>query len=442
MENTISFIFIFVIEAIILLQYSSRLFSPKHSVASRLSVLSLLYILLFMISLCNIKWLNMFSYLLANFLFLITQYDVKWSSAAFHSTLLAAVMGMCELIVYNIIERTSPHFFMQVDSFHNTILLILCSKISFFSVIYLLTHLFKSLQDKSDFNDNSVFLLIIIPVTSVFIMLTFVNINDHYTLTAETNWLVSLSALFLLVINLLIFGINQYSRKKNRDYTEMQLLLQKENDFTEYYKMLLSQSENQAILIHDMKKHLQSIAALNEQNAPDKVNAYIHQLFLSSDLKETARVCDNELLNAIMARYKRQCDDMGIIFSVDIRSGVLNFMSDSDLTSLFCNLLDNATEAAKRVPESYVEINISKRENTPFVLITVVNSCRVNPFRGNDGILISTKPDKHVHGFGIKSIQKVCKNYDGDIQMYYSDDTLTFHTIITIRLQMSHCNTQ
>ena len=59
-------------------------------------------------------------------------------------------------------------------------------------------------------------------------------------------------------MNLLVFGINQYNRKKNREYTEMQLLLQKETDFTEYYKMLLSQSENQAILIHDIKKHLQS----------------------------------------------------------------------------------------------------------------------------------------------------------------------------------------
>ena len=112
-----------------------------------------------------------------------------------------------------------------------------------------------------------------------------------------------------------------------------------------------------------------------------------------------------------MARYKRQC---------------------------FCNLLDNATEAAKRGSESYVEINISRRKNTPFALITVVNSCRVNPFRDNEGILISTEPDKHVHGFGIKSIQKVCKNYDGDIQIYYSDNSLTFHTIITIRSPMSH----
>lgn len=433
MEHIISYIFIFVMEAIILLQYSSRLFSPKHSFSGRLAILSVLYILLFIIYLFNMKWLNVFSYLLTNFLFLITQYDIKWTSAAFHSTLLAAVMGMCELIVYNIIARTAPHFYMQMNSFHNTVLLILCSKISFFAVIYLLTHLFKSLQENSDTDDNSVLLLIIIPVTSVFIMLTFVNINDHYTLSAESNCLVSLSALFLLFMNLLIFGINQYSRKKNQDYTEMQLLLQKESDFTEYYKMLLSQNANQAILIHDIKKHLQSIASLNEQNAPDKVSAYIHQLLLSSDLKETARICDNELLNAIMARYKRQCNNMGIAFTADIRSGVLNYMSDSDLTSLFCNLLDNATEAAGKVPDSYIEVNICKRENTPFVLITVVNSCRVNPFSNSGGKLISTKPDKHAHGFGTKSIKSVCKKYNGDIQMYYNEESLTFHTVITIR---------
>ena len=47
MEHIISYIFIFVMEAIILLQYSSRLFSPKHSFSGRLAILSVLYILLF-----------------------------------------------------------------------------------------------------------------------------------------------------------------------------------------------------------------------------------------------------------------------------------------------------------------------------------------------------------------------------------------------------------
>lgn len=205
----------------------------------------------------------------------------------------------------------------------------------FFAVIYLITHLFKSWQKTTDPYDSSVVLLMIIPVTSIFIMLTFVGMGDQYTLTPGTNRMISLSAFFLLLMNLLVFGINQYNREKNRKYTEVQLLLQKETDFTEYYKMLLSQSENQAILIHDIKKHLQSIASLNEQNAPDKVNAYINELLLSSDFKESARICDNELLNAIMARYRRQCTEQGISFTADIRSGVLHFLPDSDLTSLF-----------------------------------------------------------------------------------------------------------
>lgn len=424
----------FLIEAVILLQYASRLFLSKRSVTSRLTVLSLLYVFLYIVSLWNVKWLNMGLYLIANFIFLATQYHIKWRSAAFHSMVLAAVMGMCELIVYNIIARTTPNFYAQIENFHNTVLFIICSKILFFAVINLITHFIKIQQKKEEQFDNSVLLLIFIPITSVFVMLTFVSINDNCTLPPWINWMISLNAFFILIMNLLVFGINQYSQKKNREYTEMQLLLQKETDFTEYYKMLLTQNENQSILIHDIKKHLQSIESLNEQNARDKISAYIRQLLLSSDLKETARICDNELLNAILARYKRQCDEKHIGFLTDIRSGTLNFMTDSDLTSLFCNLLDNAIEASGNMPDSYIELNISKREKTPFVLITAVNSCRINPFTYDKGNLVTTKSDKHAHGFGIKSIRKVCEKYDGNIQMYYNEESLTFHTVITIRI--------
>ena len=147
MENAFSLIFAFLVEAIILLQYASRLFSPKRSLSGRLVVLSLLYTCLCAAAFFNIKWLNMLLYLFTNFLFLVTQYDVKWRAAAFHSTLLAAVMGMCELIVYSIIARTAPHFYMQMDSLHNTILFILCSKISFFAVINSLLRILWSSKD-------------------------------------------------------------------------------------------------------------------------------------------------------------------------------------------------------------------------------------------------------------------------------------------------------
>ena len=37
------------------------------------------------------------------------------------------------------------------------------------------------------------------------------------------------------------------------------------------------------------------------------------------------------------------------------------------------------------------------------------------------------------HGFGIKSIKKVVKQYHGNLQMYYDNDSGTFHTIITLK---------
>lgn len=98
-----------------------------------------------------------------------------------------------------------------------------------------------------------------------------------------------------------------------------------------------------------------------------------------------------------------------------------------------CNLLDNALEAACGIPEAFIEINTNRKAGTPFIVISVINSSRINPFADSQGVLASHKPDKRGHGFGIKSIRKTVGKYHGDIQMYYNDDTLTFHTIITLK---------
>jgi sensor histidine kinase regulating citrate/malate metabolism len=264
-------------------------------------------------------------------------------------------------------------------------------------------------------------------------MFTFINIGENTTLPPSLDWMITLSAVFLLAANLLMFGINQYNQKKNMEFTEMQLLLQQESDSARYYEMLRSQNENQRILIHDIKKHLQSIEMLNEQKEHNKISAYIQQLVLSSDLKESSRLCDHNMLNSILCRYMQQCTDSHITFHVDIRSGTTDFIADNDLTSLFCNLLDNAIAAAGSIPDSFIEINTSKREKTSFVVITVINSCRKNPFLRKDRQLRTDKTDKNRHGFGLKSIRKAVNKYHGNMQMYYNDDTLTFHTIITLK---------
>lgn len=434
MELIIFYFICFFSEAVILIQYASCLFTPRYSIKTSLCELAGLYVILFIVSLFNIKWLNMLLYLLFNFAFLVTQYQLKFHMAIFHSALVAAVMSMCELFIYNLVERFSPHFFAQVGQVSNTIIFILFSKLLFFTIIYIIAHLLKHQSKTEQKFDNSIFFLMFIPITTIFIMLTFVSISDHYALTFTLNWMMSLAAGLLLISNLSVFGINQYNQKKSQEYTEMQLLLQRESNFAEYYKVILSQSENQSILIHDIKKHLQSIELLNEQNDREKISTYIQQLLLSSDFKEVSRICDHEMLNAILSRYKKQCDEKSISFIADIRSGTNDFLSDNELTSLYCNLLENAIEAATNIQSSYIEVDAAKRENTPFTVITVINSCLVNPFSAvNENELFSHKPDKQKHGIGIKSIRKIVKKYHGNMQMYYNGDSLTFHTIITLK---------
>lgn len=431
MEHTILLLFSFFVEAIILWQYTSNLFIPVRSGQIRVSLLTIFYIILFLISLFGHIGFNIFCFFLLNSVFLYTQFKLKLPLTLFHSAILTAIMGISELAVFGIMSRFSPHFLS--DAGVGLVFYTVFSKILFFAIVYFLSQLFRETTIAQEHYEHSDLFLMLIPVSSILIMFTFLAIGETSSFVPPINFMVTICAVFLLLVNLLVFGINQYNQKKRREYTDMQLLLQKESDSVEYYEMLLSQNENQSILIHDIKKHLQSIKLLNEKSESDKINAYIEQLMDSSDLKETSRICDNEMLNAILCRYQRQCKNKHIAFLTDIRSGLFQHMYPNDLTSLFCNLLDNALESSEDIPESFIELTVQKKEHSPFIIIILINSCRSTPIYDQNGLPVSFKANKTKHGFGVKSIRKVVKQYQGDLQMYYDNSTATFHTIITLK---------
>lgn len=430
MEYTILLFFSFFVEAVILWQYTTCLFTPFYNSKIRLTLLSVLYSILFFISLFRRTELNIIGFFVINALFFYTSFKIRLLLAIFHSAILTVIMGISELALLGIISRFFPNFLLKAGI--GLTVYAMFSKIIFFSVVYLLIQLFREKKTDQEQYDQLTFLLMLIPVFSVFILSTFITIGEISTFVPPVDFMVTICAIFLLLINLLVFGINQYNQKRSQEYTNMQLMLQKESDSAEYYEMLLSQTENQSILIHDIKKHLQSIRLLNEKNESAKIDAYIQQLMDSSDLKETAKICDNEMLNAILCRYQRQCNNKNISFHADIRKDSVRNIYHHDMTALFCNLLDNAVEATENIPDSFIELTVQKKENSPFILIILINSCRSAPVYDQDELPISNKADKNRHGFGIKSIKKVVKQYNGNLQMYYDNDSATFHTIITL----------
>lgn len=94
----------------------------------------------------------------------------------------------------------------------------------------------------------------------------------------------------------------------------------------------------------------------------------------------------------------------------------------------------NAFASASMQEDSFIELNEQRRENADITVITMINSCRKNPFSEKTGSLISNKSDSgHHHGFGMKSIERTIKRYNGEVQVYYDDKNFTFHTIIFLK---------
>lgn len=106
---------------------------------------------------------------------------------------------------------------------------------------------------------------------------------------------------------------------------------------------------------------------------------------------ESAKMCTNEYLNAILCRYARTCHEKNISFHTDIRKNTLGFMPYNDMTSLFCNLMDNAVESVQDMPGSYIELSINYKKESGLTMILMVNSCIINPFSKETGELLSVK---------------------------------------------------
>ena len=194
--------------------------------------------------------------------------------------------------------------------------------------------------------------------------------------------------------------------------------------------------EKQKIMIHDIKNHLLSIKELNKEHNYNEIDKYISTLLYSEEFSKPVMVSDNEILNAIAYRFQKKCSDKNITFITDIRSKTVSFISPDDCTSLFCNLLDNAYEAACKTDDGHITLKIcSDTSDKLTIMVNVVNSCNGNPFDSH-GKLKTSKKDTISHGYGPKSIERVVNKYNGFIDMYYDENDSTFHTLISFSDRM------
>lgn len=430
MAFTIFYIILYILEAFILWQYCTNALVPRKGKTLELISCIAGYGILYLLSQLDLFWSNLISIFVVHFLIILVAYKHKWYTVLLHSVITTMMMASTELIVLAIVSRFTTNIYAELSYFA---LGTFISKLLYFIILFAISHIIKGRKEHKSKPGKGGIILIIIPITSAGITITLFSVCLYTNLSFIQDLLISISAVLILVINLLIFYFYDYNQSMNDNYTNLQIRLQKENDTSEYYKMLVEHDEKQRILIHDIKNHLTTILHMNENNSNDKISEYISNMINEPAMQTSLKLCDNELLNVLLNRYKKLCNNQGIKFVTDIRKNAVSHLKDEEITSLFANLLDNAMEAAIQSEHPLIEIKASSKEGTVFSLITVTNSCNKEPLTDRHGNLVTSKSDKKSHGIGTKSIKRIVDSYDGNINYKFDKEFSVFSTSIMLK---------
>ena len=238
-----------------------------------------------------------------------------------------------------------------------------------------------------------------------------------------------LAGLLLLVLNnlLLLLGY-RYSRQIDRQNLSDQLMLQKRQNEVEYYKALEEQYDSQRVLIHDIRKHLAALRDLAGEQG--EAARYITELERSPALQNRVRFCGSPILDVILSRYGKLCQESGVGFLVDVRSHSVDHLEQSDVTALFGNLLDNAIEGCSTVQregDRFLRIYVGVLREQFYLSVTNSHAASI---RKENGRYHSTKAADR--GLGLQSIDRLVAKYKGHVNR--KNDEAVFATEVLLPL--------
>lgn len=204
---------------------------------------------------------------------------------------------------------------------------------------------------------------------------------------------------------------------RNRTETDRELLEQLLT--LEYQRHEMSRETVDIINMkcHDLKYQL---AALENMDSSEERRESIVQLQQAVMLYDDMVRTGNDTLDLILTEKSLLCRQRKISLSCMIDGAALSFLSTPDLSSLFGNALDNAIEAVTQVDEPHRVITLRVTKQHEMLLIHLDNYCPVKP-RFADGLPVTTKADKHYHGFGTQSIRYIARRYNGELSMDWAD---------------------
>ncbi len=240
----------------------------------------------------------------------------------------------------------------------------------------------------------------------------------------------------MLVVDIYLLIGSESGRKRNQLERELSAMRQQEEYLTEMVRMHEESIDDMRTQSHDYKRHLELIQELVDSQQIGEAETALKQYMadVNDDLSENAcfGYIKNAALRLILDRTAKKCRANGINLETIIRYSDFDFMTYQDICIMVDNAMDNAIEACRHITDEatprWISITTNRQKN--IVLLKILNS-KINEILVSDGGLISSKPNPHRHGIGLKNVKRVAAKYNGHVVVQYEKTEFTLLISVT-----------
>ena len=332
----------------------------------------------------NNEILNLVVFFILNLLFFIICFKIKTKEAIIYSILLDAVMFGAEMIALffssYVMKFPTNAYKTNPATFY---ILTIISKIIYFAVTQFIAFIINKLKFKSN-NSRRFIPLFIFPFISIAISVLFLRMSF----------------------------VNNYDNRYNISFIILNIIMIIACIYVFIYYQRLAKSD----------------AYLNELQTENKL------LEINNDYIEVLKHQNNEMrmlfLDLLLSKYSALCNNNNIKLNIEVRTANLDHISDTDLSMIINNLMDNAFESAKKSKEKVIDFSLIRVNN--FDILKVSNSCDTPPI-DNAHKLLTTKKSKAEHGLGTRIIEKYAKKNNAEYEWLYENDKKLFITTIIFK---------
>lgn len=269
--------------------------------------------------------------------------------------------------------------------------------------------------------------LFLFPLCSIVILIAFWTISSVYELTQDIQIIISAAGIAIVVSIILTYVFYGKTTRELDELYKAQSDAERVHTDIAYYAILDKQNDMLKTFIHDEKNHLSVIKSLADN---PEVSDYIDKIYGEISHHSMFGNTKNKMLDLMINKYQYICRSGNIEFYVQCKTSNLNYIENSDLITLFGNMLDNAVEAAKSSTNKKIDLTMNRVNG--FDIITCTNSCDKKP-QSIGKMLKTTKTDDGFHGLGVNSIKRIVKKYSGDFEWSYDENSKEFVVYIAFK---------